>query len=301
MGVQLGAVKRRPKGPAAYWNVQNARHLVQAGFLATVVNMAVQRALAAGGAFASTPPPEAYCPFGGIETLYRWVTTGKYINHAAPSNLIVLGAVLLGSLALKSSFCGWICPFGTLQEALTGITRFFERRFRPVARLAKTLKAHTRGLEAVDRYLRWGKYLVLAYFLYGTIVAARMVFRPYDPYITALNINEATLGPGLIILISTVVLSFFMERPWCKYLCPLSPIVGLVGKLAPVKIERTGTYCKDCSICGVTCPMNLPLATATRVTAVDCNDCLKCVGACPRAGALDLVLRWPWAKPAVLQ
>lgn len=299
MGVQLGAIRRRPKGLAALWRVQNFRNLVQAGFLATVVVMAVRHALVPEGALNSPPSPEAYCPFGGIETLYYWITTGKYIHHATSSSLIVLGGVLLGSLALKSSFCGWICPFGTLQEALTGITRFFERRFRPVARFAKTLKARTRDLDVVDRYLRWGKYLMLAYFLYGTILAARMVFRPSDPYITALNITEATLGTGLILLIATVVLSFFTERPWCKYLCPLSPIVGLVGKLAPVKIERTSSFCKDCAICSVGCPMNLPVATASRITAVDCNDCLECLEVCPRTGALDLVLRWPWSKPAV--
>lgn len=296
MGVQLGAIRRRPKGLAALWSVQSFRYLVQAGFLATVVVMAVRHVILPEGALNSPPSPEAYCPFGGVETLYRWLTTGKYIHHATSSSLFVLGGVLLGSLALKSSFCGWICPFGTLQEALTGVTRFFERRFRPVARFAKTLKARTRGLETLDRYLRWGKYLVLAYFLYGTILAARMVFRPYDPYITALNITEATLGPGLIILIATVALSFFTERPWCKYLCPLSPIVGLVGKLAPVQIERTGSYCKDCAVCSTACPMNLPVATASRITAVDCNDCLKCIAACPRTGALDLTLRWPWSK-----
>lgn len=301
MGVQLGAIKRKPKGPVALWNIQNARHLVQAGFLATVVVMAVRHALVPEGSLNAPPSPEAYCPFGGIETLYQWLATGKYIHHAHASNLIVLCGVLLSAILLKSSFCGWICPFGTLQEALMGFTRLLERRFKPVARFAKALKARARatGLARADRYLRWGKYVVLAYLLWGTIVVGRMVFRPYDPYITALDIAEATLGPGLIILAAVVVLSFFVERPWCRYACPLSPIIGLVGKLAPVKIERTASYCKGCSICEARCPMNLPVATADRISAVDCNNCLKCIDTCPRGGALDLVLRWPWSKPRV--
>lgn len=297
MGVQLGAVKRTPKGLAALWNTQNARHVVQAGFFATIVIMAARHALIPEGAANAPVSPEAYCPFGGIEALYNWITAGKYIHHAHSSNFIILIGVLLSAVLLKSSFCGWICPFGTLQELLMGVTRFFERRFKSVARLAKTLKAHSKVLEPVDRVLRWGKYLVLAYFLYGTILVGRMVFRPYDPYITALDIAEATLGPGLIILIAVVALSFFVERPWCKYACPLSPIIGIVGKIAPVKIERTGDYCRACAICDAKCPMNLPIATADRITAVDCNNCLKCIETCPRGGALDLVWRWPWSRP----
>jgi ferredoxin len=299
MKVQLGAIKRKPKGLAALWNVQNARHLVQAGFFAAIVVMAVRHAIVPEGAANAPVSPEAYCPFGGIEAIYTWITTGKYIHHAHSSNFIVLIGVLLSAVFLKSSFCGWICPFGTLQEMLMGVTRFFERRFKPVARLAKTLKTRSKVLEPVDRILRWGKYVVLAYFLYGTILVGRMIFRPYDPYVTALDLAEVTLGPGLIILIAVVVLSFFVERPWCRYACPFSPIIGLVGKLAPVKIERTASLCKGCNICEAKCPMNLPVATASRITAVDCNNCLKCIDTCPRGGALDLVLRWPWSKPPV--
>lgn len=298
MGVKLGAIKRKPKGIAALFGVQRGRYLVQFGFLAAITVIAVRHALVPEGSALSPPSPEAYCPFGGIETLYKYLTTGgRFIHHARMSNLIVLAGLVLTALLLKSAFCGWVCPFGTLQEWLMGITGFFERRFKSVARFARSLKKRTEFLAPLDRQLRWGKYFVLAYFLYGTILVGRMVFRPYDPYNTLINITEATFGAGMVILIATVVLSFFVERPWCRYLCPLSPVVGLVGKLAPVKIERASAYCKACAICDVKCPMNLPVATATRITAVDCNNCLKCLEICPRGGALDLVLRWPWSKP----
>jgi hypothetical protein len=86
--------------------------------------MAIRHALVPEGALNAPPSPEAYCPFGGIEALTHLDHHGKYITRPSSSFIVLIG-LLLSAVLLKSSFCGWICPFGTLQEMLMGVTRFF--------------------------------------------------------------------------------------------------------------------------------------------------------------------------------
>jgi polyferredoxin len=303
MAAQPGAIKRKPRGLAAAMSVQNMRLVVQAGFFAFIAMLVVRHSLVPEGGGAAVPSPEAYCPFGGIETLYRTVTaaatggTLQFINHAKLSNVVVLVALLISAVLLKSSFCGWICPFGTLQEWIMGFSRFVQRKVPALGRLVKRVRSRPSPfLSALDRWLRWLKYGVLGLILYYTIAAGKMVFRDYDPYAALISLPSGIIWPAFAILIAVIVLGFFVERPWCRYLCPLSPVIGLFGKLAPVKIERTGTFCKGCNICEVKCPVGLPVASATRITAVECNNCLKCIEVCPRGGALDLRLRWPWSR-----
>lgn len=307
MRTQPGAIKRKPKGLAPVLSVQNMRLAIQAGFLAFIAMLAIRHGLSPEGVAGGAPSPEAYCPFGGIETMYRTVTaavtrggTLQFINHARLSNLVVLVGLLITAVLLKSSFCGWICPFGTLQEWIMGLSRLLQRNVPGLGRLARAVRSRPHpALAALDRWLRWLKYGVLALILYYTIAVGRMVFRDYDPYAALISLPEGIIWPAFAVLIAVVVLGFFVERPWCRYLCPLSSVIGLVGKLAPVKIERTASLCKGCNICEVRCPVGLPVASADRITAVDCNNCLKCIEACPRGGTLELRLRWPWSRPAV--
>lgn len=306
MREQPGAVRHRARGLAALWSVQSARYLAQAAFFGFIAFAAVRYAVLHETAAIRVPSPEAYCPFGGVETLYRTVTgvladAGlRFINYARLSNLVILLAVLGTALLFKSAFCGWICPFGTLQEWLMAFSRFVQRAVPPVGRLARAVRARPWPfLVALDRGLRWLKYGVLAVILYGTITTGRMIFRDYDPYAALIFLPDGLIWPATAVLLAIVGLSLLTERPWCRYLCPLAPIVGLVGKLSPVKIERASQYCRGCNVCETACPMDLPVATASQISAVDCNNCLKCIDACPRSGALDLVLRWPWARPPV--
>ncbi len=302
----MEAIKRKPKGWAALFSVQNLRLLVQLGFFAVIARLAILHSRVVEGATGRVPSPEAYCPFGGIETLYRTVESAltqggtlKFIGQARMSNLVVLVAVLVGAVLLRSSFCGWVCPFGALQEWIMGLGRFVQRKVAPLGRMARTMRTRRAPfLSFLDRHLRWLKYGVLAVILYYTIALGRMVFRDYDPYAALIGILEGPIWPATAILIAVVVLSFFVERPWCRYLCPLSPAIGLFGKLSPVRIERAGQFCKGCNICEVKCPVDLPVATASQIVAVECNGCLKCIEACPRYGALELRLRWPWTRHA---
>ncbi len=287
-------VKPRLQGWRALWTPQTFRRLVQLSFAAFIVVVSIQHATAGAESGDLTASAEAYCPFGGLETLYLYISSGgSFISHTHLSNMVLLAAVLLTAWLFRSAFCGWICPLGFLQDLVSNLSHVLQKRFISIRRAMASIKHRGARLSFLDRYLRYLKYLVLAWAVIGAVYFGVMVFRDYDPWSTLLNLAEYTFTPGVIVLSVTVVASFFIERPWCRYACPLGAASGLIGKLSPVYLKREGDACKACKICTKACPMGLEVHTATTIKSVDCVSCLECVGACPRNGALEVKIGLP--------
>jgi polyferredoxin len=283
-------VKPRARGIRKLLTHRSFRRLVQLSIAAFITYVTVVHVLAGEGGSNLSASPEAYCPFGGLETLYKYLTgSGIFISHTHLSNLVVAAAVLIVALLLRSAFCGWICPLGFLQDLFHSFSAWLQKRFVPVRKSFRALSRRGRKTWAfLDKYLRFLKYGVLAWALTGAAIYGVMVFRDYDPWSALINIAEWSFTPGLVVLILSLVGSLFVERPWCRYACPLGAVSGLLGKLSPVYIKREASACTSCKICTRACPMGLQVHTATTITSVDCISCLECVGECPRQGAMEV-------------
>jgi len=239
---------------------------------------------------------EAYCPLGGLETLYRYFTDGKYLSHLHASNVIILGLILLITLIFRSGFCGWLCPFGTIQDLVRGLGKWLGNLswIKPVnVKYYAWLKNHQSGLDKLDHYARFIKYGVLLWAVLGAFYYAELVFRDYDPFVALVKVAELESYTGLVVLIVVLVLSLFMDRPWCKYTCPLGAAIGIVGKISPLRVARNENTCIGCNLCTKSCPMKIDVAKQSYVKSMDCNQCLVCVDSCPVKGALDLKLVLP--------
>jgi polyferredoxin len=270
------------------------RRISQLAFALFILGAILQHALATEATQNITASAEAYCPFGGLETLYKYITSGgSYVPHTHLSNLVILVAVLVTAFLTRSGFCGWICPLGFIQELVTGFSAFLQKRFPGLRRGMRELKKHAAPLAFLDRYLRLLKYIVLAWAVIGAAVYGVMVFRDYDPWAALINIIEFSFTPGMVVLGITLVASFFVERPWCRYACPLGAASSLLGKFSPVYLKREESACKVCKVCTTACPMGLNVHTAKSITSADCIGCLECVGACPRQGALEVKIGVP--------
>jgi polyferredoxin len=237
--------------------------------------------------------PESLCPFGGIESLVTFLTAGTFVPHVHSSNLVLAAAVLALAFTARGAFCGWICPLGFLQDLAAGFSSFVQRKVPAAFRGMRELRRKAAPLAVVDRPLRLLKYVVLAWAIWGTAVFGVMVFRDVDPWIALLDIGRASTGFGLLVLGLTVVGALFVDRPWCRYACPLGAANGLVARFSPVRLERSAAACVNCSLCTKSCPMGIEVATATVITSADCIGCLECVEACPSAGALELHVGLP--------
>ncbi len=287
-------VKPRLRGWRVIFPHRTFRMVIQLAFALFIVFVTVRHVSAGESSPNVTASPEAYCPFGGLESLYKYISTGgSTVPHTHLSNLVMLVAVLVTALLLRSAFCGWICPLGFLQDLVSRFSTFLRKRSPGLRRAIATLNRRASRLGLLDRYLRLVKYGVLIWAVVGAAVYGKMVFRDYDPWSALINIAEFSFTPGVIVLGLTLVGSFFVERPWCRYACPLGAISGIAGKLSPVYLKRETSACKVCKVCTTACPMGLPVHTSETIKSADCIACLECVGACPRHGALEVKIGLP--------
>ncbi len=293
--IQLsGAKKAQKQGVKRLFSHQALRRLIQSGVAVFIAYLAIQHVLVGESSSTVTASAEAFCPFGGLETLYKYITSGgTFVSHTHLSNVVLLVAVLVSALLLRSAFCGWICPLGFLQDLVAMFSRALQRKIPALRRAMLSLKKKAAWLSVLDRYLRFVKYGVLIWAVGGSSYFGYMVFRDVDPWAALLNIAEFSFTPGLVVLIVLLVTAFFVERPWCRYACPLGAVSGLVAAFSPVYLKREESACISCKICSRTCPMGLKVDTADTIKSVDCIGCLECVSECPRNGALEVKVGLP--------
>jgi polyferredoxin len=280
-------VSRRPArwGSKVGWT----RHAVQ-GALVAVVGWQALGHVTSGGESA-----EAWCPLGGFETLWTLITTGRTVSHVQTSSLVLSVTVLVLAVIGRGFFCGWLCPMGTVQELVHAAGRAFTNRVPPLRRLRRRLerRAGAERWRQTDRVLRWGRWVVLAWAVIGAGITGTMVFREADPWVALLLVAEFEFSLAFVVLIATLALALFIQRPFCRYACPLGAVQSLAGKFSPIAVQRDASACLDCDLCNQACPMAIPVNTRTRVTDTSCTGCLECVGACPSQNGLAVTLATP--------
>ena len=275
--------------PAWGRTVRMTRRATQGAVIAVVGWQAVKH-VTSGGESA-----EAWCPLGGFEGAWTMATTGRTVAHVHTSSLVLAGAVLVLALVGRGFFCGWLCPLGSLQEMVHAAGRAVTDRVPPLRRLRRrlSLSAGTKGWQRIDQVLRWGRWLVLTWAIIGAAVTGTMVFRVADPWIALLMVAQFEVSLAFVVLVATLVLALFVERPFCRYACPLGAIQSLAGKLSPIAVQRDSSACLGCDLCNQACPMAIPVNTRTRVTDASCIGCLECVAACPSQNGLSVTLGLP--------
>ncbi len=223
----------------------------------------------------SCPGAIGSCPLGALQS----ACSGTVLRIP----FYILGTLLLFGMLFGRFICGWLCPFGFIQELIHRI---------PVPKLH-----HIPGI-AVLRFLR---YVITFLFILILPLAAYMVTGIGEPafckYICPAGTLEAavpllfinkslTAAIGWITVWKFFLLAcflfsmMFIYRPFCRFVCPLGVWYGLCNHRAMLGIAVDKTHCTHCGICHNVCPMEATIAGNS-----DCISCGKCTTYCP-SGAI---------------
>lgn len=221
----------------------------------------------------SCPAAAGACPIGSFQSV---VGSSKFnFSYYVTGTLILLG-VLLGRFV-----CGFLCPFGWLQELLHKIPgkKFSTKKLKP---------------------LTYIKYVVL---LFAVVLLPVLVVNDLgmgDPffckYICPQGVLEGAIPLAianagirsalgqlftwkLAVLIAVVVLSVLFYRPFCKWICPLGAFYALMNRVSLLGIQVDACKCVSCGKCSRVCQMDVDVVRAPN--HAECIRCGKCIGACP--------------------
>ena len=224
------------------------------------------------------PSLHAVCPFGVVVTIYSSVTQGTLVKKIHVSSLVLMWLALILALFFGPVFCGWVCPLGSVQEWVGKIGKMIFKkkynRFIPIK---------------ADRYLRCTRYIVLMMVVIQTARFGKLMFDAYDPYYALFNFwSDELAASALLILGVTLVGALFVERPWCKYVCPYGALLGIFNTFRLVKLSRNANTCINCKRCDTVCPMNITPSDDKNVINHQCISCLECTSEaeCPVSDAM---------------
>lgn len=228
----------------------------------------------------SCPGAIGSCPIGSLQA----VITSKNYRFS----FYVVGFFMIFGSLLGRFVCGWLCPFGLIQDLLHKIP--FPKKIQKIP---------------FDRQLRYGKYLILAVFVIGMPMLLVGGSGYGNPWFCKLICPSGTLlgglplvskNPGLrrtigflfgwkvSLLILIVLLSILIYRPFCKYLCPLGAIYGVFNRFSLYHYEVDVAKCVHCGLCEKKCGMGINICETPN--SPECIRCGKCKDVCP-TGAIQ--------------
>lgn len=235
----------------------------------------------------SCPAAAGACPLGALQNALA--------ASGSRTGFYVFGILMLYGLMLGRTICGWLCPFGLIQELLHRI---------PTPKIPKN---------RITRVLSYLKYIILAVFAgavplwYG--LKYHMAVPGFCKYICPAGTLEGAMGllshphnadyfgmlgilfiRKFIIMLLIGLVCIFCYRSFCRFLCPLGAVYSLFSKIALVGVKKDVSRCNECGACVRSCGMDV-----RRAGDHECIHCGKCMDVCSqkalsfRAGKVTLI------------
>ena len=230
----------------------------------------------------SCPGALGSCPIGSFQAVIT-SRTNKFTFY-------VIGFLLLFGALFGRLVCGWLCPFGLVQDLLHKIP--FPKKLRRLPG---------------DRVLKYLKYVILVGFVIVLPLTVLDIVGQGQPWFCKYICPSGTLFAGIpliasnpplraalgwlftwkaAILVVLLVLSVAVYRPFCRYLCPLGAIYGLFNPIALYRFRIDAEKCTQCGACWQACKLDISVwQTPNSMECIRCGDCRR---ACPH-GAIETV------------
>ena len=212
----------------------------------------------------SCPGAVFSCPLGSLQSA---LVSSKYRFP-----YYILGVLLLFGIFLGRIICGFLCPFGLLQELLYKI---------PTRKLPKSIRT---------RRLSFLKYIILAVFV--VLIPLVFLVPGFCKYICPAGTLEGGIPLLLkneslqqlagrlfqwkfLLLVIILLSAVFIFRVFCRFLCPLGAFYGLFHKISLFGIQTDKEKCNNCGLCVRRCKMDVK-----KVGDAECIQCGECIENC---------------------
>lgn len=218
----------------------------------------------------SCPAAVGSCPIGSLQSFFG--------NLKHKINVFVIGLIVLFGAIFGRFICGWLCPFGLLQELFYKI---------PFPKYEKKIGK-----------IKYVKYFVLAVFVVLMPLVVMMNKGIGSPAFCKYVCPQGTIAGMLLaiannkylsmigirflwkffLLLIILIASMAIYRPFCQILCPLGAIYALFNSVAFVRININDSACNNCGMCSKSCPMHIDVKK--NCNDAECVRCGKCIDAC---------------------
>lgn len=222
----------------------------------------------------SCPGASAACPLGALQNALA--------NSGARLPYYVFGILMLYGVIFGRWICGFLCPFGLIQD------------------LAYKIKTPKVKKSKITRILSHLKYILLAVFVLALplIYALREMSIPLPAFCKYICPSGTLLGAGgllaninneymfsmlgslftwkFILLMIFVIGMVFFYRFFCRFFCPLGAIYGLFNKISFIGVKVDDKKCTECGLCAKECKMDI-----RKVSDRECIACGDCISVCP--------------------
>jgi uncharacterized protein with FMN-binding domain/Pyruvate/2-oxoacid:ferredoxin oxidoreductase delta subunit len=212
--------------------------------------------------------------FNQIKRVYLMAIKGNFDVISIWPQLLTMLIIVPITIILGRFFCGWLCTFGAINDFIYIISnKVFKTKFKVNEKLDSILK-----------YLKYAILLFIVVIIWTSGSTAFDSYSPWDAFAQADNISGAIAGytGGFILLAIIAVGAVFIERFFCRYLCPLGAGLSILSKARIFKIKKISDKCGACRICTNNCSMGIKLYQMDKVTSGECINCFKCLDVCPR-------------------
>jgi polyferredoxin len=251
--------------------------------------------------------------------LAQSIASRTFLTGSALALVIVLLTLIFGR-----AWCGWLCPLGTLidlfparrkhgnlsgpsgvltAQDLTGLSRLRNLKyallftilfaalfanltlliFDPLTIVFRTFT--TSLWPALDRVISAAEMALYPIpFLQAPLAAFDEWVRPALLPVAPAYYRDGALFAALFVAL--IALNYFAPRFWCRYLCPLGGLLGLLSKVGLVRREVKKENCTGCDACARVCPTGtIAFGAHGASDPSECTMCMDCLSACPREGA----------------
>ena len=196
-----------------------------------------------------------------LRSEFRW---GMFLLE--PLMFILWGYVALALLFWgRGVFCGWLCPFGALQELTNRAAKLLR-----IPQVSVPFGLHERLWP-----IKYTIFVGLFALSLGPMDIALQVAE-VEPFKTAIVLNFVRAWPYVIYALALLGLGLFVERAYCRYLCPLGAALAIPAKLRLFEWLKRRRQCgAPCQICAVQCPVQA-IHPEGQINPNECIHCLHC-------------------------